>query len=667
MMRSTQSAVSLGRRAVRVLAPVATLCLLYSPAALTAEPSVALSTETTESLTGVTGLDKARMLATLAHYYRRSDGDRASTYAQQALELLQQYPDAATTALAKDSLAWSLLMKARYDEALALTEEALVQADLVDDSKLSGQIYYTRGATNLNRGNITLALQSFKQAAGLLEHTDAQVELARTYSAIGSCYRRYTEYEDAMSWQRKAYDIAIQTSDRAVQSAVMNNLGVLYSDIGQPATALQYYLQSMDLDRSENFNLVVKLGNIGDMYREVGEYQRALESYKESLALNRKLRFTHHEADILKEIGTTYLAMGNLQQALNLLNQSLVSARQLQVDSQIVGALSALSKTHVAMENHLAAIDTSEQALALAETMEEPAVYGETLEIAAHAFKAAGDYERALDMFERYNRASERLLTDIANDRLAEVQNGLEAEVKEWEITRLQRENQIRLLQLEQQRNQRMFWIVVSCLLITAIVILIRRYKKVRRKSLTDELTRIPNRSCMTEYLEQEMRRFRRYRRPCCVMLADIDDFKSFNDTYGHDCGDHVLAEVAQLMRKGVRDSDWVSRWGGEEFLVLLPETSLEKATQVAELLRKEIESHDFCYAPRHRQPLEGLRVRITAGLATFLPGDEDSLAVLSRADDALYAGKAAGKNRIQLDSGSQDCSGMAEKLAVVN
>lgn len=163
--------------------------------------------------------------------------------------------------------------------------------------------------------------------------------------------------------------------------------------------------------------------------------------------------------------------------------------------------------------------------------------------------------------------------------------------------------------------------------------------------AMTDALTRLPNRRRMRELLEAERVRCARDGHPFGVVLGDIDGFKLINDTLGHDCGDHVLAEVAGALRGVLRAQDAVARWGGEEFLFLLPDTDLHGAGVVAEKLRAALQAAAITFAER-RVP-----VAMTFGVAVVTRGTtvQDAIA---RADRALYSGKHGGKNQVVLESG---------------
>jgi diguanylate cyclase (GGDEF)-like protein len=156
----------------------------------------------------------------------------------------------------------------------------------------------------------------------------------------------------------------------------------------------------------------------------------------------------------------------------------------------------------------------------------------------------------------------------------------------------------------------------------------------------TDPLTGLLNRRSMEQRLREAAQGFQRTGRSFCVVMADVDHFKRINDVHGHEAGDRVLRAVAALLSDRLRMHDAVARWGGEEFLLLLPETDLELARDVADRLRATAEA-------RLREAAGfGQDVTLTFGVAMFdRPMRVD--ACLKKADEALYAGKASGRNRV--------------------
>ena len=172
-----------------------------------------------------------------------------------------------------------------------------------------------------------------------------------------------------------------------------------------------------------------------------------------------------------------------------------------------------------------------------------------------------------------------------------------------------------------------------------------RAESRLRELACTDPLTQLRNRRFTMEVAQHEAAVFERGGRPLAILLGDIDHFKRINDRHGHAAGDAVLCAVAQVLREGVREVDHVARWGGEEFLVLLPATDVAEALRVAERLRAAVQALPESLWPGGAAQAD---VTLTIGVAT-LRRSETVEQALVRADRALYDGKQAGRNRVLL------------------
>jgi diguanylate cyclase (GGDEF)-like protein len=164
--------------------------------------------------------------------------------------------------------------------------------------------------------------------------------------------------------------------------------------------------------------------------------------------------------------------------------------------------------------------------------------------------------------------------------------------------------------------------------------------KKLEHVSTTDELTGLYNRRLFIHLAENELKEIKRNNSTVSIILLDIDNFKKINDKYGHKCGDLTLQNISDILRQTVRPKDIVSRWGGEEFLVLLPDTDIAHAEVVAERLRKNIENE-----PLVCQEIE-FKVTATLGLVSNNAQEEQLDRLIEQADNAMYTGKSRGKNQ---------------------
>jgi diguanylate cyclase (GGDEF)-like protein len=170
----------------------------------------------------------------------------------------------------------------------------------------------------------------------------------------------------------------------------------------------------------------------------------------------------------------------------------------------------------------------------------------------------------------------------------------------------------------------------------------LRLRDKLREQSVRDALTGLFNRRYFEETLEREVSRARRKSLPLAAIMVDIDHFKRVNDTFGHDAGDTVLRAVAQRMLSVLRGSDIVCRYGGEEFVLLMPDSTVAGALARAEELGESVARMRISHADR---PLG--RVTLSAGVAAFPEHAASGAELVARADEALYAAKESGRNRV--------------------
>ncbi|MGB3338055.1 MAG: GGDEF domain-containing protein [Devosia sp.] len=165
----------------------------------------------------------------------------------------------------------------------------------------------------------------------------------------------------------------------------------------------------------------------------------------------------------------------------------------------------------------------------------------------------------------------------------------------------------------------------------------------VRRESLLDPLTKIANRKSFDDGMEAAIAEASTGGGPLCLMIIDIDNFKSFNDTYGHQTGDQVLRLVAMTLKSNIKGKDLAARYGGEEFVAILPSTDMEGAVIVAENIRRAIQAKELL----KRSTNEKLgRITASFGVAAYQLGDTSAM-LIERADRCLYAAKHAGRNRV--------------------
>ncbi|MFH1423150.1 MAG: diguanylate cyclase [Planctomycetota bacterium] len=182
--------------------------------------------------------------------------------------------------------------------------------------------------------------------------------------------------------------------------------------------------------------------------------------------------------------------------------------------------------------------------------------------------------------------------------------------------------------------------------IIALAIVNLRLFKTVEQQSIIDELTGAYNRRFFESKLQEEMDRAGRYNRNLSIIYLDLDNLKEINDSYGHDQGDLVLKEIARIIKASSRKIDFTCRWGGDEFAIILPETSIEEAISKAETLRTIVEKHPFT---RLDDRETYLTTTLSLGVSEFHKGDSSVPDLFKRADDALYQAKQKGRNKVEV------------------
>lgn len=198
--------------------------------------------------------------------------------------------------------------------------------------------------------------------------------------------------------------------------------------------------------------------------------------------------------------------------------------------------------------------------------------------------------------------------------------------------------------------RQTLYINLAVCLVITLLVLflihvaLARYQRRIQKIATIDKLTGLLNRQAFSILIDKTLAEYRRSPRTISILIIDIDNFKSINDQYGHIVGDHILSQVAARLQQGLRASDIAVRWGGEEFLIVLKDCTLDHARRIADNLRQDIEQAQFQTGP------QSIPVTICIGISQY-DGVASFEETINRADKGLYVAKNSGRNRVCVES----------------
>ena len=475
-----------------------------------------------------------------------------------------------------------------YKRAIECFNRALEIAKELNDEKRISDCLNNFGIVYVKKGNYPRALEYFHESLKISERIEDKNGIARCLNNIAIIHEKREDYQRALDYFKKSLEKNEETDDRQGIADCLNNIGIIYGKQGEYEFALNYFLKSLEVEKDLNDEdgIPRTLNNIGLVYWNQGNYRQALKYYRKSLNLREKLGNKKGICSCLINIGMLYTECGQIQEALDYLKRGLYIAKD-------IGTLDLLSEVYLALSK---------------------------------LYEKERKYKRALEYYKLYKETDDKLFNEEKSKQIADIQVRYETEQKEREaeIYRLKYVELARANEkIEKAHNE-----------------LSKAYRKLELISRSDPLTELLNRRGFLERVTYEIHRYERSGKAFSIVIADIDNFKSFNDSYGHDCGDFILKTIAKIVRKTLRKQDSIGRWGGDEFIFLLPETPIEGAIVVAEKLKKKISEFHFSYK-RNK-----LFVTMSFGASTIDKSLDIDICI-KKADEALYRAKKSEKNKV--------------------
>ncbi len=384
----------------------------------------------------------------------------------------------------------------------------------------------------------------------------------------------------------------------------------------------------------------------GLLYIDTEEYDKALPLMAEA----ERYYMGSNQEGVLAwsriELATILQKQGKPDQAMIKLDQAAASLHQGEGADSVT-----LGHWHLVMAEVLEALNRPGEALRHLDEAEPIFTREQNLrflvrvhETRARVLERQGHIQSALTSLKTYVETRQALELRLREQRSLQMRFEFDLARKELENQTLRSQQQLQAEKLKQLQERR-YWqyLVVALLLVVMGTLVVHqrgRTRKMQRLAMTDELTGIHNRRQIQAKGRKWFTQAREEGKPLCVLL-DVDHFKKVNDQLGHHVGDRVLTAVAQCIEEQLRSLDRVGRNGGEEFLVLLPDTLLNEAVEVAERIRQAVARLEIEGVPADHP------IRISIGCAQYKPEDDNLGELVRRADEAMYEAKLAGRNRV--------------------
>jgi diguanylate cyclase (GGDEF)-like protein len=488
-------------------------------------------------------------------------------------------------------------------------------------SSLAGQ-----GYLNNNTGDVNLAVKQNFEAISLLANSPPAPPLVDAYCNLAWIFDAFGAFSNALNYASKALKTAQQLQDQYWEARALDTYGnSWFSGAADLDETFQFQEKAAHLfgEIGDTIEQARVYNNIADAQLRGGRLETALEYGQKSLALARQTHSPIIEivaiitlAEVLIAMQAYVRAENSLQEALELLSDE--TPIIFKVDILISLAQVCLMNSHPgqAEANLVAAI----QIASSVQSIYEQAMAHRIL---AEIYEQKQEFSTALEHHKQFTVLNEKLLTEKADKQFyaLKIASNLETAQRDAEIHRL------KTVELQKEIKERE-----------------RIQKELETLAVRDPLTGLYNRRQFFHLAEYEIEQVRRFNRPVALALIDLDNFKQVNDTYGHLTGDTVLSSIGSIFQRSMRAIDIVSRYGGEEFAILMPETDAAMCEMVIQRARKKLDEQGV--NTEHGV----ISVTFSAGIACFdhiQAGDPvDVETLIKRADLALYRAKGAGKNR---------------------
>jgi diguanylate cyclase (GGDEF)-like protein len=531
-------------------------------------------------------------------------------------------------ALAKGLVRKGYIKYAQNELAAAheLVWEAERFANTTDDVELRVRVGVSAAESFAEDGNFPRALEKMQATLAYTRQHGGPVHLVIVLNSLARLYRQVREYDKGFEALAEAM-VAAEKADSPGRMATL---------------------------KATEYGLAV----------ESGQLPRALKAQTAALALERQIGAHSMVVDSLVNLSDCYLRMRDYAHAAAYANQAIEAATAINHENAVATARINLGQAYLATGRLAEGKRSFEAGLASYEKGGDKPELQTVLAEYGEALERAGDYAGAVQAYHRERTLSNELFEKRRQKAMLELQEKYDADKKQRQIELLERENQVKSVEIDNRRLQQRVWWLLAVVFALASVVVGLLYRKVRhanaqlylknqelkQQSVRDPLTGLYNRRHFQDFMRGHHADEKRgagtsgEEMVSALFLMDVDHFKHINDTWGHGAGDAVLIKLAESLREILRETDMIVRWGGEEFLAFLPAIPLSGLDEVARRLLNGISATSIEFQGT------ALSVNVSIGYAPYPLAPDGTPLPWERAvnlvDMALYMAKGHGRNR---------------------
>lgn len=534
-----------------------------------------------------------------------------------------------------NELAWNIHLE-NPQKGFSYAEDAL---RLASTGEFEGNPYIagvvgglrTLAVLHNDAGRYDLALSHSMKA---LEYLDGALDPGPNLSRlkvhvianISWTYRCLGDYVNAVEYGLQGLKLAHEHSERAREAGLLNILSVIYAESNDLQSALKIGLEVIQAQRElgQTTGECIALNNLALTYLDLGDGNNALKAIKQSIEIAQEHHLETVEITALATLGEIYIGIKDFVNAESTLLESLTRARKLglgQDEFQCLYHLGRLCKALAGREGE--AITHLQNALALSQTSNDRRGEYQCHQMLAEIFEKKKEFETALKHHKLFHEIKETIFNEDTAKRLMglQVSHQVESAQKDANLQHLKN------IELKREIEERKF-----------------AQEALAKLAGLDSLTGVLNRREFFNLGEQEITRVIETNQPLTAILLDLDHFKHVNDTYGHAIGDQVLIVATRTIRESLRQGELIGRYGGDEFVVLLPGSTLEDGRQIGERLLEKLAGQTITTKKG------SIPITASMGIAELSQAQQRNLdELLEIADQALYEAKRTGRGHFSI------------------
>ena len=577
---------------------------------------------------------------------------------QQALAELEAAlpPDDANRRHMLDRLSCLLRYYNQPQAGIRYSDDKISAAQQRQDHAALADYYVCRYYLYSQIGQVQRAEQQAQLSYQAASDSENPLSIAVSLALLGNIASYRGNYADAMQHYVTAYQLQRGLGYKPYISDLVLSIAATYRRMGLFQDALNYIEQAEQefTAPDEQFRHALIMHEKAYSYAELGQYEQALKLFEQSMAVYQQIDEPLWRSYTKVNLVWIHNLLQRYPEALQLANEAETELAQLKApDLSALATYQGLlalynAETLTALGNAAQALVKLQQAEQQLSIENNPRYMLLLHNAKATALAHAGQYQQAYQRLRQYVSLNQQQLTLSREQQSNVLRFQFDSARQQERNDQLKAEKQL----VEQhvstlQMAQRWQYAALSLIALLFVILfsfavsLKKRNRKLHRLAMTDELTQIANRRRIMMQAEQERVKALDTGQSLCFLILDLDHFKQVNDKYGHDVGDIVLQQMCMTVASMLRAQDHFGRTGGEEFLIVLPDTDADAAFAIAERLRLAIADIQFPETPKK------MRITCSIGISQYRP-DEPLNISLGRADDALYQAKAAGRDQTQ-------------------